>query len=391
MRILVLSTVLPLPTTGSGTRIYELVKGLQKKKHDIAIGFLYNSREYNLAQLHKLTKQYKKCYLIKLSERTVAGTILSVVRQSVPYLDALKRNNNYFNQLKEFRPDIVQYEELGAYYAFRYFDWPSSTIHVLDAHNVEFSRLSDEYKNDNAVKKIVAKVFIERIKRIEIKSAQSADLILTCSETDSKYFSLYVEKDKLIQIPNGANEKIHHNRKKTGNILFMGHLGYPPNLVGIKRYIEKIHPLIHSAKPKAKLVVVGREQPEWLVRKARVDKSIDFLGFVDDIDEVLNEAEVCICPIYSGSGTRLKILEYMAAAKSVVTTAKGCEGLNVTNEVNILIANTDIEFAAAVIKLLNDKNLNDRIGKEARTLITKNYRWDTITANLHSEYARRYS
>jgi glycosyltransferase involved in cell wall biosynthesis len=99
---------------------------------------------------------------------------------------------------------------------------------------------------------------------------------------------------------------------------------------------------------------------------------------VEDVRPLVSGAWVCIAPIYQGGGTRLKILEAMALGTPVVATSKGSEGLEVTPDRDILIADEPADFAAQVACLLRDPDLRDHLACNARQLVEERYDWQTI-------------
>ncbi len=99
-----------------------------------------------------------------------------------------------------------------------------------------------------------------------------------------------------------------------------------------------------------------------------VTKNVRLTGYLPDIRPAVSSSAVCIVPLRQGAGTRLKILEAMALGTAVVSTTKGAEGLAVENGTHLLIADTPSAFADAVIQLLQDEALNQKIVQNALSL-----------------------
>ena len=112
------------------------------------------------------------------------------------------------------------------------------------------------------------------------------------------------------------------------------------------------------------------------------------MGYVDDPIPFLQKATVFIAPILSGSGTRLKLLEAMAAGEAIVTTKIGCEGIIGINNIHLLIADTPEQFAGSVVRTVRDYDLRNRLGNNARKMIIPNYDWKVIIDKLDSLYNR---
>ena len=116
------------------------------------------------------------------------------------------------------------------------------------------------------------------------------------------------------------------------------------------------------------------------------DNSIIIHGYVEDVRDYLSIAAICICPILTGSGTRLKILEYLASGKAVVSTAKGAEGINITNIKELMIVNQDSEFISSIDELLSNPKKILSIGKNGRLKMESEYDWKAIVIKLENTY-----
>ncbi len=128
------------------------------------------------------------------------------------------------------------------------------------------------------------------------------------------------------------------------------------------------------ARPRAKMVVVGHSPPKALIQAAR-DRRLawTFTGFVDDIRPYVRDAHVYVIPLRVGGGTRIKAYEAMAMGRPVVSTTVGAEGLPVIPERDLLVADTDEAFAAAVLRLLDDSATRRGLAASARFLVEQRY------------------
>lgn len=121
---------------------------------------------------------------------------------------------------------------------------------------------------------------------------------------------------------------------------------------------------------------------------AKSNPNIICTGYVEDVREYLHKCKVYVCPLRIGGGTRLKILEAMAAGIPIVSTSVGSEGLNVTNNMNILIAESPEGFAKKVIDLLNNLELREKITINARRFVEENYDWESIAKRQMEIYEK---
>ena len=93
---------------------------------------------------------------------------------------------------------------------------------------------------------------------------------------------------------------------------------------------------------------------------------------------MIKACNVCAAPIFSGSGTRVKILEYLAARKPVVSTAKGAEGLDAEDGRHLILAEKKDDFKHSILQLAGDRDLAARLGEEGRELVEMRYSWPRI-------------
>jgi glycosyltransferase involved in cell wall biosynthesis len=130
----------------------------------------------------------------------------------------------------------------------------------------------------------------------------------------------------------------------------------------------------------------GGGPTQTLRDRALEDESVRVLGFVADIRPIVQQASVFVAPIRIGSGTKIKVLNAMAQGKPVVATTTAAEGIDVTPEENILIADDPEEFAKKILYLFRNEEMRRKMGEKARELIERKYSWDVISEDIHRTY-----
>ncbi|OGD53080.1 hypothetical protein A3K80_04970 [Candidatus Bathyarchaeota archaeon RBG_13_38_9] len=253
---------------------------------------------------------------------------------------------------------------------------------VLDEHNVEILRAL-RMKN---IKHLLISFVLEKV------IANFSNSILTVSLFDKKVLNyLGIPYEKIHVIPNGADiQKLHpkngpykirrlFNLKSEPIIIFLGKLDYKPNREALQLIFKKILPNVLQQVPNSKFLIVGMNPPSYS------HKAVLYTGFVKDVGEYIAAADIAIAPIISGSGTRLKILEYMALGKPIVSTRLGAEGILVENGKNIILTDDMNEFARQIVNLILDNDLREKIGKNARERVVKKYDWRSIVKDLHEK------
>lgn len=328
-------------------------------------------------------------FMVPESDRTIYRTLKSLFIDRVPpFMNDFQYSGLgevFFEECKKELPDVVQLQQLHSYYMIKkYIPWlrKNKVKIVLDSHNIEFKLLRDTISLLPFYKRIFGKILIQGLKSFEIKAIKNSDLVLTCSRIDYDFIKKYNSNIKII--PNGVDVDDYKNLKPSGDnaVIFMGGVAYPPNADAVRYYISDIHPKIKKEIPDIKAYLVGTDE-KWLQSN---DESVIPLGFVPDIKPYLEKASIGICPIRYGSGTRLKILTYMAGNLPVVSTSKGAEGVDYKNGSDLFIENNADDFAFRVITLLNDKNLAKQIAQNGQNFVSENFDWKSICSNLNKVY-----
>lgn len=158
-----------------------------------------------------------------------------------------------------------------------------------------------------------------------------------------------------------------------GNILHIGTMYWPPNIDGITWFVSEVLPLIRQRRPDVVFDCVGARPPQQLLELKQRDPRINVTGYVEDVQPFLQNAGVMIVPLRAGGGMRVKILNALAQGLPIVTTTLGCEGIAVEHGVSALIADTPAQLAESVLAVLADRELGDRLGRNARALFGQRY------------------
>ena len=246
---------------------------------------------------------------------------------------------------------------------------------IYHAHNVEY--LLRKQKSNRLIVSIT--------KWGERHLLKKSDLVTAVSEEDALHFeNLYGVKSFIM--PNGVDihnfdritdDQIQIIKMKYGLqgklVLFMGLLDYFPNKEAIDFLIQSVFPVVCRKVPDAKLVLIGgtlNRTEKWIINPGVIP--------FQEVPVFIKACDICVAPIFSGSGTRIKILEYMAAAKPVVSATKGAEGIAVENEKNIVIADEPDSFADKIITLFESPDYAKKIGVQGEELAKEKYAWEGI-------------
>lgn len=237
---------------------------------------------------------------------------------------------------------------------------------------------------------------MERLKLLQLPSMmwgercaiRRATSTFVCSEVDRRHLqrTLGVKAVETvhnsIEIPAAA----HAGGEKPW-VIFVGTFEYRPNVLAADFLVRNIWPLVREAVPDARLFIIGNRQERCATQGAPGPGAV-FTGFVDDLAGMYREARVVCCPIYYGSGTRVKIIEAAAHGKAVVSTPLGAEGLDFEDGKEILLAANARELAAHCIALLRDAGRAERIGSAARAKAIASYDRASIRDQLAATFLR---
>lgn len=153
-------------------------------------------------------------------------------------------------------------------------------------------------------------------------------------------------------------------------ILFVARWDYQPNREALEWFVRQVLPDIRERIPEAIVRIVG---PGSEHLAADVLGCVDAVGAMDSLEPLYAWARICIAPLRTGSGTRVKILEAMAHMRPVVTTPVGLEGIDATWGVDCLVAQSREDFGAACITALSDLDLSHRLAASGRALVESRY------------------
>lgn len=164
--------------------------------------------------------------------------------------------------------------------------------------------------------------------------------------------------------------------------LFVGLLNYKPNYEGMEHFISNIWGKIKIKHPNALLKIAGKGLPEKLKENWLKYDGIQILGFVDNIEEFYRSGDYVICPIYSGAGTNIKVLEAMAMGKVCMMSkfaSRGFETL-IHHGINALVADSDLEYISNIEYALSNKSNSYTIANNALNDVNKHYSQERINS-----------
>jgi O-antigen biosynthesis protein len=285
--------------------------------------------------------------------------------------------------------DVLQLEyTVMAQYAGRYRQIPS----MVFEHDVYFQSIARGLPFMNgSFSRIQACFEYLRALRFEIRELPHADRIQVCSADNREVLESYLPELKG-RIDDGFRAGIDASRyefrtsgREPDTILFLGSFRHVPNREALNWFVQHVMPVITNRRPQARLIVIGSDPPP---RHSLPESAgnIELIGFVEDVREPLARYGLFICPILSGSGVRVKLLEAFAAGIPVVSTPLGAEGLTDRDGDICALAASPEDFADRLLDLLSNPAKGEAMARRARAYVVEQRDMKTITARLVDNY-----
>ena len=238
---------------------------------------------------------------------------------------------------------------------------------------------------------VKARVEYLRALRYELGVLPAFDQVQVCTPANRDYLLSFRPelasrlRDGLRAGIDTSSYEFRRDGREPLTMLFIGGFRHEPNRVAVEWFVRQVLPLILQRQPRARVVLAGSDPPAAHTY-ADFAANLEMLGYVDDVREPLARYSVFVCPILSGSGVRVKLLEAFAAGIPVVSTVVGAEGLAQKDGEFCALADHPQAFADRVVDLLENPDRAAEMAKRARAEVEG--RWDmaTITAKLVEGY-----
>jgi glycosyltransferase involved in cell wall biosynthesis len=280
----------------------------------------------------------------------------------------------------------LEYTALGQYFA----DFQRLGC-VLFEHDIYFQSISRGLPGmPGLVRKTKAAFEYLRSLRYELGILPRFDRIQVCSPENGEYLLSFLPelRDRIDDNRAGiatSRYEFQPDGREPYTMLFLGSFRHPPNQQALDWFAFKVLPKVLERCPKARLVIVGAEAPP---RHSLPDlpDNIELRGFVEDVREPLARYAVFVCPILSGSGMRVKLLEAFSAGIPVVSTRVGAEGLATKDGEICALADDPAEFAAKIVELFNDAERAREMARRARAQVVATRDMAVLTKQLVESY-----
>ena len=396
MKILIVANYIPYPpTTGGDLRLFNLLRYISRY-HEVSLLSLFNPLTDKDNGASFLRTFCQRVELVAMPKRSRWERRLRLLRNGLR-AEPLRGTDLYSEEMADRIQSLTRKEpfdliDIQRSHMAPYVKAISSTnccqkiLSLHDINYVQYRRIMAVERNWRAKLRLFYMEWLFS-KRAMLKYARCFDKCLVVSERDRDILKRAGPDLDISVVPNGVDTKEYSpliDPSATPTLLMIGKMSYGPNVDGAIFFCEEIFPLVKRQVPNIKLLIVGRDPIKAVCNLASSDVTVT--GRVESVIPYYQQSFISVVPLRAASGTRLKILESMALGRPVISTTIGCEGLNVTQGENILIANTPADFAVQTVRLLNDIELRQRLVVGGRRLVETTYDWEIIGQQLLQTY-----
>lgn len=393
MRILWTLPYLPWPTTSGGkTREYHLLRNLAARGHRITL-LVQSKTELDDATRAALEPWLERLIVVPRRPLRSVRTLLAVAFARPPMLASA---NGFSPQLQQAFQTLLQEPwdviQIQHSYAFQPFEAPlkqSGKPFILVEHNIESGLGAASYLDFPAWAKPFVRFDQWRYRQWEKRVFPLTRELIAVTEADAKGLSRMTSRATHLVV-NGVDcdyyAKVCPDRYSR-RLLFIGNYEYGPNVDAVQWALDHIMPKVWNIDPLVRLTIGGYAlPPDWPQRWA--DPRIDWLGYVPDLRTVQREAAIFFAPLREGGGSKLKVLEAMAAGLTVVTTAQGCSGLTAIEGTHYLRGDDANALALSLAEAIEQPNRLADIGEAGRAYVRQYHDWSVSAAQLEGIYSR---
>lgn len=392
MKILMLTPYLPYPLLSGGQiRTFNLLKKLSKK-HQITLFALIKQE----SEKQYISELEKYCHKVKVFRRSKKPfTLQNIIRTAFSSFPFLVIRNHVKETVDAVKKEL-DHGEYDLIHAETFYMMPhipeTQTPIILVEQTIEYLGYESFAKRIKwKVLRPLLSIDIKKIKKWEHHYWNSCTKLIVMSDDDKQFIKSKIDDpEKIDVVSNGVDvdwfERKEKNLPQSPTILSVGTFKWLPNVEAVKFLVEKVWPQIKQQIPDAKLWIVGNAPTREVFDYQKKDTSITVTGGIPDIRDAFNGAHVLLAPVFSGKGTRYKILEAMASSTPIVATSTAVEGLGVKNDHHVLISNSAEKMARLTVELLKDKQLQRKLAHNSKKYVSDHYDWQPISQKLDKIY-----
>ena len=387
MKILFIAPYLPSTLR---VRPYRLIQYLSKKHEITFVGLIQPA--WTSQFLNDLKPFCREIYPIDLNRPTcIRNSLLAVPSRkpmSVAYFSSRKMESLIRRLVTESKFDLIHTEHIrAAPYAVDLKGLPR-LFDSVDSLALAYER-GWRNRRGSITNRIIAYEEWLKMRSFEPKIVRAFDQVIVSSPVDKKM--LCSDSGPAVEVISNGVDLDYFNwdgrEKDKNSIVFVGAMNYYVNVDSVLHFYNYIFANVKKKNPQVRFSIVGADPKKTILNLTR-DQSVEVTGYVPDIRPYISRATVFVCPMVGGSGIQNKLLQAMAMGTPVVTSSIAIQSLDVIDGEHLLVADEPQKFAEAVISLLNDKNLQNKLSANARKYVEEHHDWNTSGLKLEAVYQR---
>ena len=233
---------------------------------------------------------------------------------------------------------------------------------------------------------LVHRLDVAAWKRFERRLLAQVQATVVFTDNDRRAVEPFAGSTPVLTIPPGVAISADSGpiEEEPGLLVFVGNFIHPPNVDAARRLALEIFPRIRECRRETTLELVGASPPAEV--QALHGNGVTVTGRVPDVEPYLARASVIVVPLRQGGGMRIKVLDALAFGKAMVTSRLAVDGLDPRPAVKV--ADSDEQFAEAVVELLDDPAARYALGRQARAWAEEHLRWDRTVSAYEELYDR---
>lgn len=372
-------------------RIFGILKELSSRGHEIYLlagnAGPTPSPDNPVAVLCKHVAYYRPPASSQRSNALLSG--LRALFSPYPYTNSKFGSNEIRRVIREILAD-QHFDLILANFAFLADSVPSkvakSTPVVFDEHESEGLLWRQYMRRGNVAMRVFGLLNVLKVAWFQKRLVSRIAAILCASDRETEFARSFIPANVgLWTVPNGIDADSYTSlltaQKDSNTIILCGGLGVFRNRLAALWFAQTVFPAVRKEIPDAEFWIVG-SNPNQEIRDLEKVPGIHVTGTVEDTRPYYARAAVAVAPYRFGEGTKLKVLEAMASGVPVVATPIGCQGIDVVDGEQVLIAESETDFGDQVINLLRDPRKRAQMAGAARRRIEEKYTWKKIVDDV---------
>ncbi|SQH77397.1 Glycosyltransferase [Shewanella benthica] len=393
MQVLFVTPYIPYPlNSGTNQRVFNLLKAVCDEHEVIFFSLTHSDAELSRAKELQSLLPFSQFHTepIKLKAwRSLSTRLFDPLPDTLHHWFDIEISHALRKLLQSNSFDLVHCSDICMTQYFQEIDCQCPLIN-------DHSRIDSEYQLEQLPylqgwkRRLSARENMFKTRRFEKRLSTQFPLHVVCSREDKDYIMRHQQLDTPpLVLENGFDSDYFYPQQKPINnhptLVFTGTMDYEPNLDGMRWFIQDIWPKVLEKLPDARLIIVGTK-PTTEVYSWQNGEQVVVTGEVADIRPYYAMADVYICPLRIGGGTRLKLVEALAMERPVVSTRVGAQGLALRDQQHICYADNASQFANNILKTLSDLPFSLKISKQGADLVREKYSWKDLARRLIGYY-----